>query len=189
LRRRSGRTQAELAHDCGVAENTLVKAEGGGPIDVTTAGIIARHLGVGCEAILAGSPDGPGPAGPAGGAWRLLVGRWVGRIEQSSGPDGCPFTGEVRMEFAGPTSGRYVFTIGGTTIECPVEVTWLVERFFRWDADPPEPGGFLCNTGYFQVNPAGDRISGRYVGIGPHTGGVVAGEVTGRREVVGPAAE
>ena len=72
-------------------------------------------------------------------------------------------------------------------------MTRLFERYFRLDATPDDPGRCLFNTVYFQVIPAGDQLHGCYVGLGPHSNGIVTGTATAFKDpanavVNGPSA-
>lgn len=186
LRRGKGQTQSQFADACGIGERTLQEAERGGPIDAVTVQLIADRLGVPrADLIAAGGagPDDPTPCPP----WDKLLGRWAARIEQPDGPDGRPYRGELTIEFDAPGGGRYAFEFEGTTYDCRFEATWLFERYFKCDARPSAAGGYLFNTAYLQVSPAGDRLAGRYVGFGPHSNGVVCGVLAATKRGRGPA--
>jgi transcriptional regulator with XRE-family HTH domain len=190
LRQESGWTQEQLAHKCDLAVNTIRSAEHGGPVDVTVLNDIARLLKTSVKELLARSnAPGRGKAEPRRAALQdewfdKLVGHWSGMIEQPTGPDGRHFSAPIRLELErlGATlAGRSHFAFAGTTHTCRLEVQWLFERYFKFDGVSADLQGCMFNTFYFQINPAGDRICGRYIGFGPHTNGIIVGEASGAK--------
>jgi transcriptional regulator with XRE-family HTH domain len=184
LRRESGRTQEQLAGECDLAVNTIRSAERGGPVDVTVVSDIAQTLNVEVRDLLA-APDCGSALRDNQDVLDKIAGRWIGRIDQPRGPDGKHFSAMIRMEIerAGVNvRGRSFFTFGAVTHICTVEVRWLFERYFRLDGVSADPQGCMFNTCYFQINPAGDRITGRYIGFGPHSNCIIVGEVSGSRD-------
>ena len=91
------------------------------------------------------------------------------------------FQPEIRTSRVPTLAGRSHFTFAGTTHTCRIEVHWLFERYFKFDGVSADPRGCMFNTCYFQINPAGDRIHGRYIGFGPHTNGIIVGEASGAK--------
>jgi hypothetical protein len=198
LRQKLGLTQDELGAyeppaDGGrrprtrMAERTVGRAERGGPVDISVVRRLAVKFGVECGELLAnGISDGPpAPPDPWADGWQdRLAGLWTGRVDQPDGPDGHPFRGKFSLEFfraGAEIRARYSFSFDGTEYEGTGPVTRLFERYFRLDAGPATPGRCLFNTIYFQVTPAGDRLTGRYVGLGPHSNKIVTGEATAVR--------
>jgi transcriptional regulator with XRE-family HTH domain len=187
LRRASGRTQEQLASECDLAANTIRSAERGGPVDIAVVNAIAAVCDVDVKELLASTDDGV-PAAATREIPDLLnkvAGRWTGKIEQPTGPDGQHFSAMIRMEIERTGSrlhGQSFFAFGDLTHTCNVEVRWLFERYFRLDGVSADPQGCMFNTCYFQVNPAGDRIAGRYIGFGPHSNCIIVGEVSGSRD-------
>jgi transcriptional regulator with XRE-family HTH domain len=165
----------QLAEQTGLGSRTIETAEKGGALDAESVGRIAEVLGVRPADLVAREGIDEEPA--TCDLWDKLLGRWAGRIEQPSGPDGIPYRGELTIEFDAPGSGCYTFDFAGTRYQCAVEVTWLFERYFKCDARDPA-GGWMVNTAYVQITAAWDRLVGRYVGFGPHSNGVVCGELT-----------
>jgi hypothetical protein len=114
--------------------------------------------------------------------WADLVGWWAGRIAQARGPDGEPYAAEVRLEFtrdAGVFVGRYSFTFERRAYLCTGPVRELGRGYFKFDAVSAD--GRMSNTFYFQITRAGDRITGRYVGFGPHSNRVVSGRASAKK--------
>jgi transcriptional regulator with XRE-family HTH domain len=184
FRRESGRTQEQLAADCDLAVNTIRSAERGGPVDMAVVSSIAKILKIEVKELLWNDREVEAP-GDMTELFNKVAGHWTGTIEQPTGPDGEHFSATIRMELerSGPhLRGRSVFSMGELTHVCNVEVRWLFERYFRLDGVSAAPQGCMFNTCYFQVNPAGDRIAGRYIGFGPHSNCIIVGDVAGARD-------
>lgn len=183
LRRESGRTQEQLALECDLAVNTIRSAERGGPVDLAVVTGIADLFKVDVKKLLWTDKTAEAKS-EAPELMNKVVGNWIGTIEQPTGPDDRHFSATIRMEIERSGSalrGRSFFAFGELTHVCNVEVRWLFERYFRLDGVSADPQGCMFNTCYFQVNPAGDRIAGRYIGFGPHSNCIIVGEVSGSR--------
>lgn len=182
----SGWTQEQLAVKSGVAKNTILSAEHGGPVAIKIVSILADVWKVPVKELLARDDNAiETVGGEVGYCLDKLAGNWTGRIEQPAGPDRQHFSAEIRFEIArsgAGACGRSYFTFDGITHVSNIEVEWLFERYFKVDGATTDPRGYMFNTCYFQINPVGDRIDGRYIGFGPHSNCIIVGEVTAGKE-------
>lgn len=182
----SGWTQEQLALKSDLAKNTILSAEHGGPVAIKIVSNLANVWKVPVKELLARDDNANETvSGEASYYLDKLAGIWTGRIKQTTGPVRQHFSAEIRFEIARTASGacgRSYLTFAGITHVCNIEVEWLFERYFKVDGATADPRGYMFNSCYFQINPVGDRIDGRYIGFGPHSNSIIVGEVTAGRE-------
>jgi transcriptional regulator with XRE-family HTH domain len=175
-------SREDFALEYGIDPRTLKKIEDGEPVSYGVVRELAKRLEMEQPDELLAADGGSVRCTEPDQEWTDLVGRWAGRIEQPRGPDGEPYAAEVRLEFtrdAGGFVGRYSFTFEGRTYRCTGPVRGLGRGYFKFDAESAD--GRMSNTFYFQITRAGDGITGRYVGFGPHSNRVVSGRASAKK--------
>ena len=114
-----------------------------------------------------------------------MVGTWVGESQQDLGPDGKPEMAQLKFVFA--TKGKKVIGTGehsgvlaGTPYAMHLRIVggFLHSKFLRLEYDPRDASKLQFGSVLLELGNNADQITGRYLGFGPYTNGMVWGTIS-----------